>query len=535
MLMASPALPKTAHAASARTPLGVYAHVDIEDAESRYPGAGTPSPAQIHAYLRGVYAGLLADPAISGITAGMHWDHIQLASPLCVLNRSCPADTENGYDWSYLDDVFVEANAAHKTVQLLITPGGDTPSWLMDAIPSCDGLFSASATAPPGCGKVTFANFPEEGHTDSTVLPVPWNILYIAAWDDFLINLSARYNSNPAFVYVAMAGPVCCSTEIIFPTTADGSTTQVGNVPSDTAWAMLIQHSFPHVTAYQNTDQVFIDVWKQAIDAYEAIFAGITLVISPDGGNALPEFSGPVTVHPDNILFAADCSTAMKNQISCEAKTEILSYFAAVKDANAKASDVGGMTAVTTSENTGDIGIAGVKVLTSLFPPPWPPVLGGAEFDFPVTTPGTIQQQGCPNYPTLCAKLTPEEAAYNTLTVFFYGTGAGSEFGGANGSAPIQFVEPDYLDVQYAQQNPCPTLPTTLAGQPSLQDLYNKASYELFRMAGRPAYLPPLNLSLNARCIGRRTGTASNRFSSCAVRYAVMAGKAMIPRAGQFE
>ncbi|MGB9031881.1 MAG: hypothetical protein WCC27_17290 [Acidobacteriaceae bacterium] len=485
-LLAFASTSRAAGPVTARKPLGVYVHLDIEDAQSRYPGPGTSTPAEMHRYLRGLYAGLLSDRAISGITAGMHWDHIQLAGPLCAFSRSCPAGTVDGYDWSYLDDVFAEASAAHKTVQLLITPGADSPPWLMDAIPSCDGLFSAAATAPPDCGKVTFANFPEEGHTDSAIQPLPWNLLYVAAWDDFLLHLSARYNANPAFVYVAMAGPVCGSTEIIFPTTANGSTTQVGAVPADDAWAALIQHSFPHVAAYQNSDQVFIDTWKQTIDAYEAVFSGITLILSPDAGNALPEFTGPVTVHPDNTLFAVDCSAAPGEQRSCEAKTEILSYLVAAKGPNAKGSNVGGLTAAE-SVTTGDIGISGVKVLTVLPSP----LLGGAEFDYPVSTPGTLQHQGCPNYPANCANLTPEEATWYTLATFFSGTPAAADFGAASGPAPVQFIEPDYLDLIYAQDNPCAAPGSTIPGNPSIQDLYSKASYDLFQMAGRPASLRP--------------------------------------------
>src|ERR1700690_2088089 len=82
--------------ANVRKPLGIYAKVDIDDAISGYPGAATPAPAQLHSYLRGVYANLLADPAISGISLGAHWDEIELTG----------ASDSSGYDWNYLDDGF---------------------------------------------------------------------------------------------------------------------------------------------------------------------------------------------------------------------------------------------------------------------------------------------------------------------------------------------------------------------------------------------------------------------------------------------
>ena len=123
---------------------------------------------------------------------------------------------------------------------------------------------------------------------------------------------------------------------------------------------------------------MFIDQWKQAIDASEKIFTGLTLVISPDLGNDLPEFrNNPIrTIHPDNILFAQDCKDAIAAAAaplptdtdfrSCEAKTEILSYFVTVSGPNAKATQVGGLTA-SSPKDIGNIGIAGVKLLHIAF------------------------------------------------------------------------------------------------------------------------------------------------------------------------
>jgi len=174
---------------------------------------------------------------------------------------------------------------------------------------------------------------------------------------------------------------------------------------------------------------------KQTIDAYEQIFSGVTLFLSPDSGSDMPEL--PAVIH-DMTLFNADCSTSSLPQ-SCGAKTEVLSYFLSANGPNAKATQDGGMTA-SRSLKTGDIGIAGVKVLTAMDPTSF---LGGAEFDFAVSDQTTLQQEGCPNYPTLCGlfgyPFTPEEAAYNVLTVFFNGTNAATHYGGTQGPAPIQY------------------------------------------------------------------------------------------------
>ena len=68
---------------------------------------------------------------------------------------------------------------------------------------------------------------------------------------------------------------------------------------------------------------MFIDAGKQAIDAYEAIFSGITIFSNPDAADDFPEQPYPVVVHPDNTLYAVDCSYLdTGEQMSCEAKTQ---------------------------------------------------------------------------------------------------------------------------------------------------------------------------------------------------------------------
>jgi hypothetical protein len=468
LLFVCVAVPQADASQAIRRPLGVYAKVDVETAIQGYPGSVTPSPAQLHSYLRALYADLLANPAISGITVGMHWDNIQLSETI--------------YDWSYLDDAFDDAIAARKPVQLIITPGFNSPQWLLAKIPSCDGLFN-NGIASADCGSVTFEGFPQEQHSDNKVLPLPWNGVYKGAWLNLLTQLNARYSANPAFVSIAVAGPTGPSDEMILPTTANDASIQPSGLLVDDTWAALIKHSFPDNSSYQGSDQVFIDEWKQVIDAYERIFSGVTLSISPDAGNDLPTFGKKVTPHPDNVLYVNDCAASIASNIgmmSCEAKTEILSYFVSVTGSNEKVTRVGGMTA--SSPDTlaaGDIGIAGVKLLTLFSPPLSPPFLGGAEFDHPVSGSNNFQDEGCPSYPTVCAGLTVEEAAYHVLTVFFNGTEVAASYGGTPGNAHMHYLEVPYVDVQYAETHPTPAVPSSIIGNMSLQDLLNRASHDL--------------------------------------------------------
>ena len=80
------------------------------------------------------------------------------------------------------------------------------------------------------------------------------------------------------------------------------------------------------------------------------------------------------------------------------------------------------------------------------------------------------------------------------MTVFFTGTPAAAFYGGTVGTAPIQYLEVSYLDLQYAQANPCPATPSPSLGYMSLQDLYARASRDIFAMANQVTALTRVNL-----------------------------------------
>lgn len=583
----------------ANAPLGVYAHINLADAIQTHlasiaappPSACSKLPAgvqeeEVRSYLKSLYRDMLTDPAVSGITLGVHWCAIQVCDPGATSRRCQPYTATGGNDWSYVDDALKMAAEHKKDVQLFITPGFDTPRWVLDKIKSCDALFRpGSVQAVPGCGKVTFTSFPEQSHADGSELPLPWSYSYVSAWNRFLQDLHQETQNYPeAFAAIAIAGPVGGSTEMILPTTALGSYILQAGVATlaDDMWNTLIANalaagdiqSFKIAGVFANSafysqypDQLFVDSWNATISQFERTFAGVTLLLTADSGiKDLPELGvvkeeqkvaeilGPDAYGIYHELLPMDCQTdPHNNQIptsaSCQAKVEVLSYFAAehVSDSqpipNLKATNVGGMTASSNIE-TGDIGVPGVKILAawpSPLPLPPPPFLGGAEFDFAVTQGSTIQQMGCPSK-DICSilpaeagcpaqaacQILPEEAAYNVLTYFFNCTTAESDtsnryFGFATtpscalttlpnetaneNTAPVQFVAPTYLDIVYAHnfENNCPSKPVYLNGSlscTSMQDLLNQASNALLSAAGQPArpWQPTCPFPLRTNC-----------------------------------
>ena len=192
LALASPLMAQPA----TRRPQGIYAVVYIEE-NIKKEQAANPSVtgAELKTYFVSLYQDLLNNPAVSGLALWVNWE---------ALNTNPPA-AANPYDWTYLDDAFNQASLwngrnptkAPKTIQLVPLPGFQTPHWLLDQIPSCDGLFRTPAETPSRtCGKATFAGFVEGRGV--RVLPMPWNPLYKSAWRTFLTALAARYESNPA-------------------------------------------------------------------------------------------------------------------------------------------------------------------------------------------------------------------------------------------------------------------------------------------------------------------------------------------------
>jgi uncharacterized protein (TIGR03437 family) len=512
-----------------RTPRGIYAKVNIAS-EIKQQQKSNPAitPSQMSAYFNQLFEDLLANPAVSGLSLQVHWDTV----------NPNPLSNANPYDWTYIDDAFNQASAwnlrnpagAPMTIQLIVTPGFQTPQWVLDQIPSCDGLFQSPPQSPPNtCGKVTFKGFGEEA--DNTELPLPWSAVYKSSWKTFLTALEARFGSNPTLVSIAVGGPTAASEEMILPN--NGNTpAQFGGIMPNQMWQQLLAFHYTGMPAYQKSDQAFIDEWSAAIDMYGQLFSGVTLVLTT--GSGLPNFAGGSFTVPD--AFAADCG---RPDMDCAAEATIIAHFAdpATGGANAKATQTSGVKAARTSLL--NLGLASVKRLarnTAQLMAPSAQILGGAQFDtsfsnnsvtegctakFPPDASDT--PAGC-NVPASCSAnacvpvacipqaclapgvaasslasfktfgnvppsdlISPEQALYNVLNFCFEGTAAASFFGAASGAAPLNYLQIYSADIQYARDSfnmPAQVFDGSGAVvSRSAQDLLNLASQKLLTMA----------------------------------------------------
>ncbi len=538
VIMSFPVLAPTL-AAQVR-PRGIYAVVDVEN-EIAALQSSNPSitAAQLDAGFNSFYLDLLSNPAVAGLAVRPHWD---------TLNPN-PPGAANAYYWNLVDDAFGQAAAwnaqnpsqAPKTIQLIVQPGFQSPQWLLNQIPSCDGLFPTPVVTPPNtCGKATFTGFSEAG--DGDVLPLPWNPVYKSAWQTFLTALAARYGSNPLFVSIAVAGPTAASVEMNLPNDGNSNNpqTQFGTpITPSNMWVQLLAFHYAGLAAYQKTNQAFIDEWDNAIDLFGQIFSGITLVVTT--GNGFPNFTGAtVTIPP---AFAADCTN--NPNLACAAATTILQYFMqpSVGAGNAKATQDSGFAAARSANNLGVPGVKQLSQMTAQLTPPSAQVLGGSQFsttfsiatltegctsvfppnssDTPVgcSIPASCNTNNCVPVeciPQACLApgvtpaslasfktlgnvpkadlIPPEQALYNLLNVYFDGTPSATPFGGTQGTAPLNYLQVYPDDIQYAELNanaPAQVVEGSSTVSTTAQALLNLASVKLFTIGEPPPSITP--------------------------------------------
>jgi hypothetical protein len=492
-------------------PRGIYAKVDIATEISSHPDM---TPEEFEFYLVGLYQELLANAAVSGLALQAHWDQLNPYRPGDP--RVKPSEI---YDWTYLNDAFTQAslwnithpNATPKTIQFIISPGFQSPQWLLNELPSCDTLFEKDHFLPPAnCGKATFTGFLEQ--QDSNELPLPWDPIYKSAWQTFLVALNNQFGSNPLLVSISISGPTAATEEMIMPN--DGNTTNPQVFPGhgistpggpifikpnmispNQMWLLLFQFHYnvggvPE-PAYQNSDQAFIDEWSNAINMYGTIFNGITLVATT--GNGLPNFemsnpAPPVTP----IHFTNDCAKPIS--MDCDAETAILSYFvgSSVGGPNAKAVQTSGVEA--SRAGILDLGLPGVKLVseeteafTNPSNSPADQILGGAQFNHSVYNDTDVEGSSS----------EVEQALYNVLQVIFTDTPAGYLYCEPTTSmlipqpAPLNYVQIFSADFVNAAENVSDSVDEGSCSDGgtvsvSVQDELTKASNDLLFIAEPP-------------------------------------------------
>ena len=202
------------------------------------------------------------DPLVSGVALAMRWDTLEPAP--------------NTFDWSALDCVFAQADSHHKFVTLAVTPGFESPSWVLEL---------------PGVQTQTFKFAYFTDNAPPRPLPLPWNEQYLHAWFTFLGALSDRYANNPDLRLIGVGGPTSVSTEMSLPGRRTGDTALPASAHgSDIAeWIAL---------GY--TPAKYVKAWTESFDHYHQLFPhqhlGLALYPAlPIGNNGAEDTHAAVT------------------------------------------------------------------------------------------------------------------------------------------------------------------------------------------------------------------------------------------------
>ncbi|HTY57154.1 MAG TPA: hypothetical protein VMB26_18240 [Candidatus Binataceae bacterium] len=121
---------------------------------------------------------ILTNARIDGIAIRVGWSAVE------------PAD--GVYDWSGVDALIQQVTAEDKKVSINVEAGWKTPSWLYVEGAQGFNFIWDKAWGPAFCSIVT--------------IPVPWDPVFLAKWEDFVAAFGAKYGSNSLVSHVKLTG-----------------------------------------------------------------------------------------------------------------------------------------------------------------------------------------------------------------------------------------------------------------------------------------------------------------------------------------
>jgi hypothetical protein len=121
-------------------------------------------------------------PGVDGVAVVIGWDAIEPAM--------------GQYQWTLLDQWISQAISSGKKIDLVVTGGGATPSWLFQAAPGGAGATPLSFTDSPHNGAT--------GTCDSEIIASPWDTAFLSQWDSMLAALAAHLKSAGTYSAVTL-------------------------------------------------------------------------------------------------------------------------------------------------------------------------------------------------------------------------------------------------------------------------------------------------------------------------------------------
>lgn len=113
-----------------------------------------------------------------------------------VISWSSLEPSMGQYQWTILDQWMNQAVTSGKKVDLTITAGIDTPSWLFQPMPAGAGAVPLNFTISPHSGAT--------GVCDSETVAPPWDPAFLARWDSLLAAVAAHLKAAGTYSDVTL-------------------------------------------------------------------------------------------------------------------------------------------------------------------------------------------------------------------------------------------------------------------------------------------------------------------------------------------
>lgn len=217
---------------------------------------------------------VLSNPRTNGISATIPWSTLEPG--------------EEKYDWTVVDRLLQQCQAANKTLILRVSTCGidadattakaasDTPEWVFAA----------------GAKSVKYVDKDGKQH----LMPLFWDQSYLAAFSNFISEMGSRYDKNPLLHSVGITGGGFLGGTSLIPTNMGAKGDKTASAETGFTTADQLEN---HLRKKEGlTQKQVIDHWKYVADLFPQAFPNTTLnfAINPPtpnraGEDALDEIS----------------------------------------------------------------------------------------------------------------------------------------------------------------------------------------------------------------------------------------------------
>jgi Beta-galactosidase len=166
---------------------------------------------------------------------------------------------EGQYNWGPIDKAIEITTKAGKKVMLRVVPGINTPEWVYQA-GARPFEFSSDHLAHG------------ESFSKNLTMPIPWDEIYLAKWENFVRAFGQRYSGNSHIYSIQMAG---------------GGLIAEMNLPKVKEKWQQVGYS----------DEKLVAAWKRIIDAYQRAFPDIPTNLNVNEPLPQSHVLGPVVAY----------------------------------------------------------------------------------------------------------------------------------------------------------------------------------------------------------------------------------------------